>query len=72
MPATRKPLAERYPHTLAERERYLVYQNLKWVRACLHGKVAGYDPNLGDRRKNLRRDCAKSVIRLVLNRYKAW
>jgi hypothetical protein len=76
MPKTRKSLHERYPHKMDEETRRNIYASLKWQRACLAGLVKGpygwYDPSLGDRRKSLRRDCAKAVIRLALGRYKAW
>lgn len=72
MPATKKSLRDRYRHTMDEETRLAIYASLKWDRQCLHGKTPGYDPNLGDRRKNLRKYCAKSVVRLALGRYNAW
>ncbi|MBI1324407.1 hypothetical protein GC170_14650 [bacterium] len=72
MPATKKSLRERYPHRLCDPERTMIYNALKWDRYILSGRNPSYDPNLGDRKKHLRKQCAKSVIRLVLGRYRAW
>jgi hypothetical protein len=72
MPATRKPLKERYPHKMSEEVRSAIYAHLVWDRKAVSGRVHGYDPSLGDRAKSLRKQCGKAVIRLVLNRYKAW
>ena len=72
MPVIKKSLRERYRHRLDNETRRNIYASLKWDRRLLAGNVWGYDPILGDRRKNLRKYCAGSVIRLVLDRYNAW
>lgn len=76
MPATKKTLRDRYRHRMSPEIRRAVYAWLKRDRELLSGRVSGpfgkYDPDLGNRRKNLRRSCAKAVVQLVLNRYNAW
>lgn len=77
MSKARKPLRDRYRHKMDAETRQAIYASLKRSREALAGKIKApdgslYDPNLGDRRKNLRKYCATDVIRLALGRYNAW
>ena len=67
MKTTTKGLRNYYRFELTSQERENIYKGLVHDRRCLAGKYPNYDPNIGSRKRNLRRYCGHSVIRLVLN-----
>lgn len=64
----RKTLSEKYPVRMTANDWQSVYESLAWDRHAASGKNPAYDATLGDRPIQLRKQCAHSVIRLVLHR----
>lgn len=67
---TKKSKLASYRHELNAKGRESLKGWLKHDRALLAGKVADYNPYLGDRFSQLRKQTARTVISLVLNRTK--
>ena len=65
---TRKPAFQKYNRGLSKSGRESLAQYLKHDRLALAGKLDNYNPDLGNRRKELSKQCASYVIRLVLNK----
>lgn len=67
---TKKSKLASYRRELTEKGREALMDWLKHDRALLAGKVADYNPYLGNRFSELRKQTARIVIQLVLNRTK--
>lgn len=70
MPAakSKKSLRQKYPVKMTGDDWQNVYNSLKWDRYCRSGQNPSYDPTLGDRPKQLNKQCGSAVVRLVLCR----
>ena len=68
--ATKKNKLAKYRRELTSKGRQALMDWLKHDRALLAGKVADYNPYLGNRFSELRKHTAQTVISLVLNRSK--
>lgn len=64
----KKTLRQTHVVPLSEEDRACILGHLKHDRRSYYGKNHGYDPSLGDRRQKLRRQMARAVIRLAMNR----
>jgi hypothetical protein len=68
--ATKKSKLTSYRRTFTMNTREALISHLTHDRMAMAGKLEGYDPYLGSRYSQLRKQTANAVISLVLNRTK--